>query len=195
MKRTFFLLTIAIIILAACNDSKSKDAAAPSGEDTTAQINKVKDAALDMEKIKDELGKLEPLTLDQLKGLIPETLMGGKRTEFDATASSGTGMAAADYEVNDSITITLNIYDCAGPGGAGIYSMQYLGLLNIQEENEEEYTKSIDINGGKGFEHCDKTSNECTVTFFSGGRFLVSLEGDNVGAPALREAASQLRIK
>ncbi|MEQ1676974.1 MAG: hypothetical protein ABL876_09750 [Chitinophagaceae bacterium] len=194
MKRTSFLWAIAFLLLASCNQSKTKDASI-TGEDTAAQINKVKDAAEDMEKVKDELGKLEPLSLDQLKALIPETLMGGKRTEFDATASSGTGMVTADYELNDSITITLNIYDCAGPGGAGIYSMQYLGLLNIQEENEEEYTKSIDINGGKGFEHCDKTSNDCTVTFFSGGRFLVSLEGDNVGAPALREAASQLRIK
>ena len=194
MKRTSFLWAIAFLLLASCNQNKPKDASI-TGEDTAAQINKVKDAAVDMEKVKDELGKLEPLSLDQLKALIPETLMGGKRTEFDATASSGTGMATADYELNDSITITLNIYDCAGPGGAGIYSMQYLGLLNIQEENEEEYTKSIDINGGKGFEHCDKTSNDCTVTFFSGGRFLVTLEGGDVGAPALREAASQLRIK
>ena len=66
---------------------------------------------------------------------------------------------------------------------------------NSLQETAEEYTKSIDINGGKGFEHCDKTSNECAVVFFTGNRFLVTLEGDKIGAAALKQVTSVLKIK
>lgn len=199
MKRIYLVWTAAIITLASCNNNKPKETITIPSEDgkesVTLDVNQMKDAAQDMEKAKEELGKLTPLSLDQLKTLLPETLMGAKRTSFDVNASSGAGLATAEYELNDSSRISLNIYDCAGPGGAGIYSMQFLGMMNIQQESEEEYTKSIDINGGKGFEHCDKTSNDCEITYFSGGRFLVTLEGDHVGASALKAVAGQLKIK
>ncbi|HEX4875953.1 MAG TPA: hypothetical protein VFV31_04725, partial [Chitinophagaceae bacterium] len=107
----------------------------------------------------------------------------------------GTGVATSDYEINDSVNVTLMIYDCAGSGGAGIYSMQYLGLMNFQQETEEEYTKSVDYNGGKAFEHCEKATNNCTFTYFAGGRFLVTLQGDHTGIDALKQAAGGLNIK
>lgn len=200
MKRFSLLLVGSTLLIAACNNNKPKNntITIPSEdgkEAVTIDMNQMKDAAENMEKMKDELGKLTPLSLEQLKALIPETLMGASRTSYDVNSSAGAGMATGDYQLNDSTEVKLSIYDCAGPGGAGIYSLQYMGLLNFQQENDEEYTKSVEINGLKGFEHCEKASNDCTITYFTGGRFLVSLEGDNVGAAALKEAASQLKIK
>jgi len=199
MKRFSLLLAASAIMIAACNNNKPKETITIPSEDgkgaVTIDVNQMKNVAEDMEKMKDELGKLTPLSLDELKALIPETLMGAKRKDFNVSSSAGASMASGEYELNDSTEVKLSIYDCAGPGGAGIYSMQYMGLMNFQQESEEEYTKSIEINGVKGFEHCDKISNDCTVTFFSGGRFLVNLEADHVGAPALRAAAAQLKFK
>ncbi|MEI2739032.1 MAG: hypothetical protein V9F01_09625 [Chitinophagaceae bacterium] len=127
---------------------------------------------MDMQKVKEELGKLTPLTAEELKALVPEQLMGATRSDVDVNAAMGASVASADYQVNDSTDIHLNIIDCAGPGGAGIYGMQYLGLFNIQQEDEDEYTKTIDFNGGKAFENCQKTRNDCTLTYFGGSRFL-----------------------
>ena len=199
MKRLSLFLLAYIILLAACNNKKPKDNITVTSEDGKEQVTfdptQMQKAAEDMEKQKTDLEKLTPLTLDQLKALLPETLMGVPRKSYEASSTMGAGLASGKYEINDSMDVKLNIWDCAGPGGAGIYGLQYLGMLNIQQESDDEYTKTIDFNGGKANEHCDKSSNDCTLTYFAGGRFLVTLEGDHVSADALKEAAKGLNIK
>jgi hypothetical protein len=199
MKRITFFLLAAILILAACNNNKKSGEATITSDDgkekVTIDVNQMQQAADEMEKKKEELSKLTPLSTDQLKAMLPETLMGGKRTEYNVANTMGTGIATGEYQVNDSVNVKLMIYDCAGSGGAGIYSMQYLGMMSFQQETEEEYTKSVDYNGGKAFEHCEKASNNCTFTFFGGGRFLVTLEGDHTGIDALKQAAGSLNLK
>jgi hypothetical protein len=199
MYRLFFLLVMSTMLFAACNNNKPKETTvitSPDGkEKVTIDPQGMQNVAEQMAKQKEELSKLQPLSLDQLKAMIPESLMGAKGTNIEANASMGAGLARGEYELNDSTRISLNIYDCAGAAGAGIYSMQYMGLLNVQEDNEEEYTKTIDFNGGKAFEHCEKVSNDCTLSYFTGGRFMITLEGDHVGADALKQAAKGLSIK
>ena len=198
MKRLSSLLLTTTLLLAACSNNKPKETTITSAdgkEKVSIDLNQVQNTAAETQKLTEELQKLPPLSVDQLKTMIPETLMGGKRTNYSATSTMGAGLASGTYEINDSTNVKLNIYDCAGPGGAGIYSMQYLGMMNLQSESETEYTKTIDFNGGKAYEHCQKTSNECTLTYFAGGRFMVTLEGNNVGAEALKQAAKGLTIK
>ncbi|MBC7875351.1 MAG: hypothetical protein H7Y01_15225, partial [Ferruginibacter sp.] len=164
-------------------------------EDLAKLTPLLQDAALDMQQVKEDLAKLTPLSPDELKALLPEELMGTSRSGADVNANIGASVASADYKINDSTSLQLSIVDCAGPGGAGIYAIQYLGMFNVQEEDEEEYTKTIDINGGKAFENCRKTRKSCTLTFFSENRFLVSLEGDNMEIDVLKDLAKGLKLK
>jgi hypothetical protein len=199
MKQISLVLFALTILLGACNNKKPKETTVITSEDgkekVTIDANQMQNAMQDMEKQKAELEKLPPLSMDQLKALLPETMMGAKRSNFSASTTMGAGMARGEYEINDSTKVTLNIYDCSGPAGAGIYSMQYMSMFNFQQETDEEYTKTIDFNGGKAFEHCEKASNDCSLSYFSGGRFMVTLEGDHVGADALKQAAGGLSIK
>jgi hypothetical protein len=133
--------------------------------------------------------------LDELKALIPQELMGGKRSSYNASSAMGSGVANAEYTLNDTTNIRLMVYDCGGPGGAGIYSMQYLGMFNMESENDHEYTKTIDFNGGKAIEKCQKDRNDCSLTYFTGKRFLVVLESNNVGIDGIKQAANSLNIK
>ena len=194
MKMTFIPIVILSLSIVACNNNKPKESVTITSEDGKEQItidaNQAGNAAVEMEKTKEELSKL---TL--LKALVPEQLMWATHSDLDVNTAMGASVASADYKINDSMDINLNIIDCAGPGGAGIYTMQYIGLFNIQQEDEDEYTKTIDFNGGKAFENCKKTRNDCTLTFFAGGRFLITLEGDNVGIEALKDVAKGLKIK
>jgi hypothetical protein len=198
MKRLYVLFLASIALSVACNN-KPKQTATFTTDDgkgqVTVDMKEMQKAAEDMQKQKTDLEKLAPLTLDQLKALIPETLMGVPRKSYEASAAMGAGVANGRYEINDSMDVKLSIFDCAGPGGAGIYSMQYLSMIDIQQESDDEYTKTIDFNGGKAHEHCNKSSNDCTFTYFAGGRFLVTLEGDHVSADALKQAAKGLNIK
>ena len=199
MKQISLVLFAMTLFLCACKNNKPKETTVITSEDgkekVTIDANQMQNAMQDMEKQKTELEKLPPLSLDQLKALLPESLLGAKRTSFSTNASMGAGMAQGEYELNDSTRFSLNIYDCAGSAGAGIYSMQYMSMLNIQQESDDEYTKTIDFNGGKAFEHCEKATNDCSISYFSGRRFMVTLEGDHVGAEALKQAAKGLNIK
>jgi hypothetical protein len=61
-------------------------------------------------------------------------------------------------------------------------------------EDEEEYTRTVDFEGGKALENCQKLRSECVFTFFGGNRFLVSLVGQYVNADELKKAAKSLRF-
>ncbi len=199
MKQFFSFWLVAATLLIACNNKKASETVTVTSKDGKENVTidpaKMQDAATDMAKMKEELGKLTPLTADQLKAMLPAQLMDAPPSNVDVSAAAGASVAEADYKINDTTEVKLSVIDCAGPGGAGIYSMQYLGLYNIQQDDEEEYTKTIDFNGGKAFENCKKTRAECTLTYFSGNRFLVTLEGENVGIDALKRAAKGLNIK
>lgn len=197
MNKICLFICSLVLVLASCNNSGDANKGDAATKDSLTQTGDKKqaDAAAAMEKQKEELEKMTPVSLDALKAMLPETFMGGKLANPDANANNGASLASGEYAINDSMQVVLNIFDCAGAGGAGIYTMQFQSLENAQQETADEYTKSTTINGNKGFEHCDKVSNECTVTFFSGGRYLVVLEGTGVGAPALKAAAGNLNVK
>lgn len=199
MKRNSLLLAATILVTMSCNNKKSSNAITVKSNDGTQEVTydmkNLEKAAADMEKIRENLGNLTPLTAEQLTAMVPEQLMGAARKDLDVSSAMGYSVANAEYKLNDSTEVSLTIIDCAGPAGAGIYGMQYLGLMNIQSEDEEEYTRTIDFNGSKAIEQCKKDRAECTLTYFAGSRFLVALEGDNVGADGLKQAARGLNIK
>jgi len=198
MKKNYLLLALCITLISSCKN-KQNGAVTITDKDGKEQVTidpeKMKDAAADMEKIKEELANLTPVTADQLKAMVPAQLMSTPHENLDVSTSTGASIASAEYKINDSTNIKLSIIDCAGPGGAGIYSLQYLGMMNVQEDTDEEYTKTINFNGAKAFEHCDKTDNECSFIYFARGRFLISLEGEGVKMGALKQAANGLDIK
>jgi len=199
MKRIIAPLFLCSLIFIACNNNKSKENTTSidtaGKQPVTITTNEVKEATQDMQQLKEELTKMTPLSADELKTRVPDELMGVTTTNVDVNAAMGASVANADYKINDSAKLKLEIVDCAGPGGAGIFDLQYLGMLNVNTDDENEYVKTIDFNGGKAFENCKKNRNHCIFAYFSGNRFLVSLTGDNVGIDALKDVAKGLEIK
>jgi hypothetical protein len=198
MKHAFLLFSAALCLLASCNNHK-KPGITVTSEDgkttTTVSPNALAETADAFTRKAEELQKLSPYTLDQMKALLPEELAGAKRSKFSANSAMGAAYAEGEYPINDSTELELKIFDCAGQAGAGIYSMQYLGLMNFQSESDDEYTKSIEFKGGKAVEHVDKRNNNSTLTYLSGDRLLVTLEGKNTGIDLLKQAAGSLNLK
>jgi hypothetical protein len=199
MKQFFASFIISSLLFVSCNNDKSKDNSIVNTKEDKEKVvidpNQVKDAAKDMQLLKEELSNLTPLTVDELARKVPALLMGAVAFDIEVNAAMGATVANADYKINDSTNLKLEIVDCAGPGGAGMFGMQYLNMINVNSDDEEEYVKTIEFNGGKAFENCKKKRNRCTIAFLSGNRFLVSLRGDNVGIDALKDLAKGLNIK
>lgn len=198
MNKIFIPLLFSLLIIA-CNNNKHEETITVTDKDgkekVTIDPNGMKDAATTMLQRKEELAALTPLTQDEIKALVPERMMDAPLKDLDANAAMGATVAEANYKLNDTANLKLEIIDCAGPGGSGMFGMQYLQMINVNSDDEDEYIKTIDFNGGKAMENCKKKHNKCTLVYFSGNRFLVSLTGENIGIDALKEAAKGLDIK
>jgi hypothetical protein len=195
MKRAITFLLVISTIIVAC---KSKDKITVKDDDGGKATVDLSEMAKNADKMKDrseELQKLTPLSLDELKAALPEEIMGAKRDNMEATKMAGlANFSKADYRTNDSTKVELTIFDCAGTEGAGYYNMAFLGMA-FEKDNEDEYIKTSEFNGDKAIESCQKKSNHCEFTFFGKKRYMVTLKGDNVGMDQLKKIAGDLNLK
>ena len=193
------ILLAAVWMLIACNNNKKPGEITVTSEDgkTTATVDasNTAQAADAMQKKVEELQKLSAYTLDQMKAFLPEELAGAKRSKFSANSAMGAAYAEGSYPINDSTEIELKLFDCAGQAGAGIYSMQYLGMMNFQSESDDEYTKTTDFNGHRAIEHAKKDNSNASLSYLAADRLLVTLEGRNTGIDMLKKAAGSLNFK
>ncbi|MEO5562595.1 MAG: hypothetical protein ABIR18_04150 [Chitinophagaceae bacterium] len=183
-------LIIATSFFLACNNKK----VAPATETSTNAEVSTKDIS-EAQKKTEELQQLTPYTQDQMKALLPAALDDDTATILSASTNMGTGFVQAIYPLSDSTSVEINLFDCGGNAGAGIYNAQLVNQLDNQSANETEYTKAIDYNGGKAIEHFDKKSNNATLTYFTADRLLVIIEGTNTGIDEVKKIAGKLKFK
>lgn len=191
------LSLILIACLAACNNDKKVTVKSDDGTTTTyeADMETTANELEDMNKKMEELQKLTPLSLDELKALLPESIAGMSRSSFNAHSAMGYAMAQAEYEANDTTRMQLVLYDCAGEAGAGAYSLMYAARINMQSESDDGYYKTVEVDGQRMMEQYEKHDNTYKLTYLANDRIMVMLEGENTGRDAVVKTARDLKIK
>ena len=199
MKLFIFCLLVAAVSILACNNNKPKTMTIKSDDGkskVSVDVNSAAAVSNDMQKKMEELKKLTPLTTDQLKTMLPEQLMGMKRSSFNANSMMGFASAEATYKnENDDKEIELNILDCAGEAGAGVYSLSYWTKMSMQSESDNGYTKTVDFNGGKAVETYEKGGDRYELTYVASDRLLVTVKGEKTGLDAVKQTAQGLNLK
>lgn len=196
--KKFILMMFASIALLSCHQNKPGTITVKSddGKSTaTVDLSSAEKNTQEMQNKAEELKKLTPLTIDQLKALLPEELEGIKRSSFNASTAMGIAVGEAEYRKDDNTVLKLAIYDCAGETGAAYYSASYWMKMNMQSESDNGYTKTVDLMDGKAVESYDKPGNRYTLVYLGNDRVLVSLEGENISAETLRNVAKGLNMK
>ncbi len=197
MKQVILFLFASIMTLAACNNKAKQDNSTSGNESGTKTNTPVESTlpATDMAKALEAMKNLPALSTDQLKAMLPETLLDLKRSKFSVNSGMGFGVAEADYKnEDDSKRFRVQIFDCAGTAGAAYYNMMYWGL-NMEQEDESGYKKSITYNGAKAIESYEKDSDQYGLLFPASNRLLVQVEGDHTGLDAVKQAANSLNLK
>lgn len=196
MKRFSFLFLAGFAVASCGNNGKvthtQKNA---DGSITTASMNvssMVKNSD-DMNQKIEDLKKLTPLNLEQLKTLLPETVNGVKRSSFNTNSMMGFGVAEAEYN-QDGKDLKVVIYDCAGEAGSGIFALTYMTQMNMQSESDNGYTKTVKFKGSNALEAYDKNSNQSTFTYIANDRLMVILTGINVDNATLQQVAGSLNL-
>ena len=199
MKRLFSLLFAALFLLAACSNNKSKDKSSNTDQTNKETANTENTSTNpqtgdDMSKLMEEMKKMPALSTDQIKAMLPETLMGMKRSSFSANSMMGYGVGDAMYKSDDGKQLHVTIYDCVGTAGVAWYSMMYWGM-NMEQEDENGYKKTTTFNGAKAIESYEKGQERYGIMFPASNRLLVNVEGDNTGLDAVKQAAQSLNLK
>ncbi len=192
----FYVLLAGVLLMSACNNNKDKVVIEDkeTGTKTTVDPSKMEKFSQDFTKKVEELQKLTPYTLEEMKALLPESFAGANRSNMNVASAMGTSFAEADYDINDTTSVSLKIFDCAGEAGAGIYSMQFLGMMNLQQETEDEITRTVDFNGTKAVEQFEKDGSRSSFVWVAKDRLLVTLEGENTKIEPLRQLAGSLKF-
>jgi hypothetical protein len=196
MKRLFSFL-VASALLIACN-TKPKNAVIVSDDGKTKvsiDPTAIKESGEEMQKKIEELKKLPPLTVDQLKAMLPEELSGIKRSSFSANSSMGVSLGEANYKKDDTTNLRLVIYDCAGEAGSAFYSMNFFMKMNMESQDDNGYTKTTDFMGQKAMETYKKYNDHYTITYLANDHLMVTLEGEHTGLDAVKQAAQSLNLK
>jgi Yip1 domain len=135
-----------------------------------------------------------PITIDQLKPLVPESIGAMKRTSIssDSGGAAGFNMSRVEAQYADATSgksINLEVQDSGGAAGLlGIASW-----ANIQSEREDQYkrSKTYVANGRTIKEEASKDPNGSSeYTVIVASRFIVTAKGNGVPFDQVKAAAN-----
>lgn len=199
MKTTIKFLTVVLVstTLGACmGEAKEKLKTAKKGvSNATTFVKETQKVEKRIEKLKDAT----PLTNEQLKTWLPESLGALERTGFKV------GQAGM-YQVNsvegtyktseDKKKFSVMIIDGAGPTGS-MMSASYglLGNFEMETEDELKHQQTVEVNGVKAQQTYKKKSNDTQLMFAYQERFLVTVNSTNMNAEETWQLTKKLNLE
>lgn len=198
LKKTV-LAGIAFLMLS-CGNQKKEESDSGSGNiiDNVSNLNKVAKSADKMEELSTKLKKLTPLSNDQLKAAVPETLDGLKRKSFSAGGYAVSGLSTIEAEYgDDSKYIKVGIIDGAGESGSAIISLMAMTLsMDRESESNGTVSKTVDVNGIRSIteETKSESSVSSSIKFLYKDRYSISLDGTGYNLQELESFSKSVKL-
>ena len=201
MSKIFSILFLTALILSSCGKGGDQPNEKQKSEDKTGikSLDDFVDNMKEVQKGMEEGKKYEVVDFRELKALLPETVGDLKRTNAQGEKSGSMGFtvskAEADYNNEDySKRIDIEITDISGATGfAGIAAWGW-AMADIDKESETGYEKTIKYKGHKAFEKYDNQDQYGSIEVLVAGRFMVSVNGNNVPMAVIKSAVDQIDI-
>jgi hypothetical protein len=143
--------------------------------------------------------QITAVTADTLKGMLPETLAGMKRTDASAEQNQAMGInmtiAEAQYEGENEASADLTITDIGNMTGMMRTGMTAWTMAQYDRKTDSGYEKTATFGGYKGMEEYENEGKHGTIRVFVADRFVVELNGRGVTMDALKKALDQVDLK
>ena len=197
------MLATAVLMLVACSkEEKVKEEKSGGLSDlvsTAKNYGKVSSSMEDVTKNMENLKNIQPLTNDELKSVLPETLLGLKRKELSVGDNAMMNLATAEakYADEENKRIKVDIIDGAGETGSAMVSIMMMGLnVNKEKTTEFGFEKSTEINGVKSIVSETKNGEGVTseIQTVLKNRYLVTLNADGFSYEELKMALGEFNI-
>ncbi|PKA83144.1 hypothetical protein ATE92_1292 [Ulvibacter sp. MAR_2010_11] len=191
---------IAAFVFAACLSCENP--VTKKIKETKENVSNTTKAVKELNKMQDDiedLQKQEPLTNEELKAWLPESIDGMKRTSYKAGETSFVSIASvsATYANEDkSRQFKVEVIDGAGQfGAAATAGMRMLMSQDFEEEDENQIRKTVKKNGVKAVEEYQKNNNRSSIEFMQGNRFYIKATGINMNIDDTWDAIDDLNTK
>lgn len=180
-----------------CKDNPVSNKIKETKRTVSNTTNAVKEMTRVQEDLKD-LSTLTPLTNEELKSWLPEEINGMKRISFKAGQASMMNISSieATYANEDkSKKFFISIIDGAGETG----SMATMGMRmalsqEFEEEDENEYRKTITRKGQKVIEEYNSKNNRTNIKMMGDKRFYLESTGTNMDVSETWKALDNLNF-
>jgi hypothetical protein len=196
-------LTVMLLLVAACGKSDEQKAAAAAAKQMGEALAAA--GAAGTTGAAAAAGALaagqasDAVDFRVLKELLPEDINGMPRTSSDGEKNSAMGFtmsrAEARYETQGTnANIRIEISDAGAMTGMAAMAAFAWASMEVDRESESGYEKTTTIKGYRGYEKFDRQTNFAELSILVGGRFMVELEGNEVGIDGLKAALDKLDL-
>lgn len=191
------IASIVLISMSSCmGEVKEKLKTAKKGVSNATTF--VKEAQKVEERI-EELKNATPLTNDQLKSWLPESLGSFERTGFKIGQAGMYQVNSVEgtYKVSeDKRKFNVIIIDGAGPTGS-MMSVSYglLGNFEMETEDEFKHLQTVEVNGVKAQQIYKKKSNNTQLMFAYRERFLVTVNTIDINVEETWQMTEKLNLE
>lgn len=207
----FILLMSSVLMLNSCLSDETKKQI----KDAKQTVNNASTYMKNIEEVEENFNKLKdetPLTNEQLKKWLPESLDGMKRTAFKVGAAGFMNIASIEgtYKTEDPANakelsrnelnalrkkITVTVIDGAGPTGSmGIAGAKMATAMEMEEDTEREHKKTVDFDGARAFQSYKKKYNNSSVMFIYKDRFGVTVNATNMNVDETWDIVKKLDL-
>ncbi|MEZ4988581.1 MAG: hypothetical protein R2795_26765 [Saprospiraceae bacterium] len=143
-------------------------------------------------------GGSEPVEVkgyQELKALLPETLLGMERTTHKGEKTSAFGFkvsqAEAAYKGGDDRSLNVTFMDTGNTGLAKL-SLAAWTTMDIDREGDDGYERTTTIDGFKALETWEAATGDASLIYFYQNRYLITLKGSGVDGDDLRRALKKV---
>lgn len=175
----------------------SSDGGSITVNGTTVDIGALEKAAKQMEQAatKAENGEVvlnaNPVDMEKIKALLPETVAGLPRTEISTGGAAGMGGANAVYQAGDR-RIEISVADLGGMGALG--SMAGAFGAQSTRETADGYERMRMVDGRMTTEKWSKADKTAGYGVLVANRFMLDVEGSNVSPDEVKAAANAIGV-
>ena len=196
------MMSILVLTLISCSKKEEKTEEKSGG--ITDIVSGVKNysnlskSMSDVTKNIEVLKKTTPLSNDELKAILPENLLGLKRSEFSVGDASMMNLSSAEakYKNEDgSKSMTLEIMDGAGETGSAMVSILMMGLnMNKEKQTETGFEKTTEIDGMKALVSEEKREDKVSskIQIIAKTRYLLTISGRGFSYEELSKAVGEI---
>jgi len=140
----------------------------------------------------------QPVDFRELKGLLPDTLSGLKRTSATGERAGMAGFmveqAEGKYESPGGGHLRVKLMDIGSSAGPMAMGLMGWGMVDIDRETETGYEKTTKLDGRKAYEKYYNGSKSGELNVLVGTRFLVEIKGEQVAMDDIKGALGKLDL-